>query len=128
MTKLSERIEACTGDTTELAAEMLTFVTGKDCERRTASVHMNGNRRYSLFMAGHQVANPLTDLNAIAALEREYLSGFIRNLEIDDWSCVAQVSMSETYVSAGYVKAKAPTEALARSAALVRALEVSREV
>jgi hypothetical protein len=127
MTKLSERIECCTGDTTELAAEMLTFVTGEECERRTVSVHMNGNRRYSLFMAGHQVANPLTNLNAIAALEREYLPGQYWPVYIETYrSGIAYIS-SIKLADGQPTFLKAPTEALARSAALVRALEVSRD-
>lgn len=125
MTKLSERIECCTGDTTALAAEMLTFVTGEECERRTVSVHMNGNRRYSLFMAGHQVANPLTNLNAIAALEREYLPGQDYCVQVRNLSDRAFVQHEDNGFTTNF--AASATEAFARSAALVRALEVSRD-
>ena len=117
MTELSERIEACIGDTTELAAEMLTFVTGDDVfEAGGMLVHKPTQET----IATH--ANPLTDLNAIAALEREY------------GKLPLQIQISHNNLAAVMWEhgsrrdwTTAPTEALARSAALVRALEVSRD-
>ncbi|MBN04487.1 hypothetical protein [Ponticaulis sp.] len=123
MTKLSERIEACTGDTTELAAEMLTFVTGKDVfEAGGMLVQKPEQAKINIH------ANPLTDLNAIAALERGYLSGQYWPVYIETYrSGIAYIS-SIKLADGQPTFLKAPTEALARSAALVRALEVSRDV
>ena len=125
MTKLSERIEACTGDTTELAAEMLTFVTGVEHETYYPIPE------YGMILVKEPQrtkANPLTDLNAIAALEREYLPGQYWPVYIETYrSGIAYIS-SIKLADGQPTFLKAPTEALARSAALVRALEVSRDV
>ena len=123
MTKLSERIEARSGDTTELAAEMLTFVTGTYVfESGGMLVQKPEQSKINIH------ANPLTDERAIAALEREYLP--------EEWWPVHIESHKSGNVYVDIINAnddykvyvKCSNEALARSAALVRALEVSREV
>lgn len=119
MTKLSERIEASAGDTTELAAEMLTFVTGVDVfEAGGMLVHKPTQET----IATH--ANPLTSIDAIAALEREYGKPAKISFLDDGNVLVLRRDKHGQLICAG----DAPTEALARSAALVRALEVSRDV
>ena len=129
MTKLSERIEACTGDTTELAAEMLTFVTGdehvvrswepsRDFPGGKVSVWRNEGK-------GNRLArNPLTDERAIAALERKYLpEQCVTAHQARDGKHWAQVWVSPDFKP----ESESHSESLARSAALVRALEVSRD-
>lgn len=112
MTKLSERIEAAEpgANLTELGAEVLSCLAGHELYCVPSEI-----------TAGRFV-NPLTDLNAIAALEQEYGKLPLR-IQISHNNLVAV--MWEHGSRRDWTTA--PTEPLARSAALVRALEVSRD-
>lgn len=122
MTRLSERIEAAEPgtDLTELGAEMLTFVTGEEHWEISHMIQTFSPDNWPVFCD-----NPLSDLHAAAALEREYLpEDVIVNIYLMHGAdCNVEIEKDGTI----FVDVSAPTEALARSAALVRALEQANE-
>lgn len=122
MTKLSERIEACTGDTTELAAEMLT-----EDEMTVLRAWKRDDPEFS-GRSFKDVASEI-DMDAtlvpqiVRSLARKGMTKFSRGMWTEDGQMYGS-GYALTEAGAAILSAERKEEV----AALVRALEVSRDV